>query len=91
MADSMNDLEPVVWERGDGKILYQPRCNDRLLCWVSGYRSWELLTFTRMFNYRPVLYRTKKRALRVAKRHANRVAKSALKEVREATNDRPEA
>lgn len=64
----------VEWENGNGEIRYQPKTKNGALLeanWV-GDRMW-----TTMHMGAPVLYRSRARAERVARRQEKRTAKNA--------------
>lgn len=82
MADDLKDFEPVAWERGDGKILYQPRFKDE--------RSWEVRIFGNLFLREsiraeetdiPHLVRSKRKAVRIARKWAKWRKKQQLTEL----------
>lgn len=79
MTDTVT-AKPVPWRDGWGRVYWQPAtASGAALWWVPLWtewvREWEL---DRPASARPVCYRSRRRAERVARRHIRRVRRGTL-------------
>lgn len=82
-------LEPIEWQRGDGLDLYQPKVTyrdglsaalfERREIWGDAYvtRYWA----DHDYDDHPVVYRSRKRAIRVARRHFKKREKERMHKI----------
>lgn len=88
-AMSERHLEPVEWQRGDGLDLYQPKVTYR-----NGLSSalfermdvWDDICMTKYWaadnhDGHPVVYRNRKRAIRVSRRHLKKVERERMHKI----------
>ena len=86
---SERHLEPVEWQRGDGLDLYQPKVTYR-----NGLSSalferldvWDDICMTKYWaadnhDGYPVVYRSRKRAIRVARRHLKKTDRERMHKI----------
>lgn len=80
---------PICYQRGDGKIRWQPTAGGARRVWYHSYATigeWEkewddrLDTFT---DTAPVVYRSKARAERIGRREEKRRAKEQMMQIKE--------
>lgn len=86
---SERNLEPVEWQRGDGLDLYQPKVTyrdgrsdtlfERMEIWGDIYMAkyWG----SPSHNGQPVVYRSRKRAIRVARRHLKKMNRKRIHKI----------
>ena len=86
---SERHLEPVEWQRGDGLDLYQPKVTYRNGLSYALFKRLEMWDDTYMTKYwadhnhngQPVVYRSRKRAIRVARRHLKKVNRESMHKI----------
>lgn len=86
---SERHLEPVEWQRGDGLDLYQPKVtlkNGLSVALFERTEIWGDIYMTKHWanhnhNGQPVVYRSRKRAIRVARRHLKKINRERMHKI----------
>ena len=86
---SERHLEPVEWQRGDGLDLYQPKVTLKNGLSVALFERREIrgdICLPRRwanhnYNGQPVVYRSRKRAIRVARRHLKKINRERMHKI----------